>query len=51
MRHLDLAPMIEAELERLVEQMKKNYQETSQEADAISEELKLWMPGKWRLRR
>jgi len=31
--------MVEAELERLSEQMKKNYLETSQEAEAISREL------------
>ena len=40
LRQLDLTPMLEAELERLSGQMKRNCLETSQEAEAISQELK-----------
>ena len=40
LRQLDLTPLIEAELERLSEQMQRNYLETSQETEAISQEMK-----------
>ena len=39
LRQLDLTPLVEAKLERLAEQMKKNYLETSQEIEAVSQEL------------
>ena len=41
LNQLDPTPMVEAELERLLEEMKNNYLEISKEAEAISEELKI----------
>ena len=40
LRQQDLTPLVEAELERLVEQMKKNYLETSQDVEGVSKKLK-----------
>ena len=40
LRQLDLTPLVEAKLERLSEQMQNNYLETSQEAEAVSQEVK-----------
>jgi len=40
LKQLNLAPMVEAELECLVEQIKKNYLEIFQEVNAIFEKLK-----------
>ena len=49
LRQLDLTPLVEAELERLAEQMKKNYLETSQEIEAVSQELTSLEAGRLRL--
>ena len=40
LRQLDLTPLVEIKLERLAEQMQKNYLETSREVEALSQELK-----------
>ena len=40
LKQLVLTPLVEIELERLVEQMKRNHLETSQGIEVVSQELK-----------